>query len=447
MGNRCLLACVHVTVLGTIGCGARTLPEQDHAALALTHATVIDVASGTPRHNMTVLISGNRIRAVGPTGDVAVPLGARQLDLSGRVLIPGLWDMHVHALFDSMALSTMLPAFLANGVTGIRDMGGSVAVMRRARTAQQAGQLTAPRMVASGAVLDGPQPVDPDISFAIHDSAGAAAIVDSLARAGADFIKVYTLLPPEAFYAAAAAARRRGLPLAGHIPHGVSDVAAAPLMRSVEHMRVETGGFCTPTTRAVCDSAFAAFRAHHTWQTPTLSVRKKRSQAADSALFADPRLAYTPATLRQVWEASRLGSVRRGPEYLAHLALRYRDERWIAVEMIRAGLPILAGSDAGSSFSMAGFTLHEELRELAAAGLGAAGALRAATLGAAEYLGATDSLGTLEPGKVADIVVLSADPLAAVGNTESIVMLIYDGRVFDRAALDALLRGAAAAAH
>ena len=272
-------AWLRACVVGGLIFGSACAPRQHQhstatVTLALVHATIIDVAAGTRLPDMTVLITGNRITDVGPSRSIRIPGGARQIDLRERFLIPGLWDMHVHALFDTIALSTMLPALLANGVTGIRDMGGNVAVMRRARAEQRAGRLVAPRLVASGAVLDGPQPVDPDISFAIRDSAGAVAAVDSLARAGADFIKVYTLLPPDGFYAAVAEARRLGLPVAGHIPFGVSDVAAAPLMRSVEHMRVETGGFCTPTTRAACDSAFAAFRAHHTWQTPTLAVRQ-----------------------------------------------------------------------------------------------------------------------------------------------------------------------------
>jgi predicted amidohydrolase len=427
------------------GSAANTTPAD--SSFALVNATVVDVANGALQDSMTVVIRGNRIRALGPSTRIRVPSGARQLNLQGRFLIPGLWDMHVHALFDPIALRTMFPVLLANGVTGIRDMGGGIAVMSQARRELMVGTLTGPRIIASGVVLDGPQPVDPDISIAIRDSADVVRAVDSLARAGANFIKVYTLLSPAAFAAAGARARQLGLPIAGHIPHGVSEISAATVMRSVEHMRVETGGFCTPATRHECDPIFAAFRSNHTWQTPTLTAREVRTRFSDSALATDPRLVYSPRLLRRMWETNRLNNVRRGEAYLAGIRRRFANEKWLASELIAAGLPILAGSDAGSDYSIAGFGLHEELETLAEAGLGNAGALRAATIGAAAYLGATDSLGTVAPGRVADIVVLSSNPLVSIESTRHIEMLIYNGRVFDRAALDRMLRQAAVAAR
>jgi imidazolonepropionase-like amidohydrolase len=419
------------------GC-ATPAPAPTGDVLAIINANVIDGTGTGPAAGRTLLVRGGRIVRIGTAAEVRVPAGARVLDAQGAYAVPGLWDMHVHALWDTAVAERFLPAFVAHGVTGVRDMGGSLEVLRHARGRIAAGGLAAPRIVAAGAVLDGPEPVDPSISLRVSTPAEARAAVDSLHRAGADLVKVYTLMPPDLFRAAAARAREMGMPVAGHVPGEVDPRDAARAgMRTMEHMRAELGGYCTRATQPVCDSIVPVLREHAVWQTPTLLPRWFRAHM-DSVDLSDPRLAGLPPVVRDYWLAEhgqKLGS--RTADDWRRLRGEHDEERWLAGHLQRSGLALLAGSDAGVPFSHPGAGLHEELAMLVDAGLTPMEALQAATRNAAQAL-AADSLGSLEPGKVADVVLLAANPLDDIRNARRVVAVVLGGRVLDRAALDAM---------
>jgi hypothetical protein len=354
----------------------------------------------------------------------------------------------VHALWNPAVRATFFPLFVANGVTGIRDMGAPLVQMLVGRADVRAGRVVGPRVVAAGPILDGPEPVDPSISMAIGDSTAARLAVDSLARAGVDFIKVYTLLPRDAFFAVMDDARQRGLPVAGHVPAEVTPVEAADAgMKSVEHLRSELGGLCDPTVAGACDSVFAAFRTHGTWNTPTLAVRRAGALGYDERVVDTTLLRYMPAIVRGFWERARDAARTRSLEERARLLNRTARERALASALHAAGLPLLAGTDAGDRFAFPGFTLHDELALLVDAGLSPMEALQAATLNPATYLDAADSLGAVAPGKLADLVLLDANPLDDIRNTRRIAAVVLNGVLFDRAALDRLRAQAAARAR
>jgi hypothetical protein len=243
-------------------------------------------------------------------------------------------------------------------------------------------------------------------------------------------------------------ARQRGLPVAGHVPAEVTPVEAADAgMKSVEHLRSELGGLCDPTVAGACDSVFAAFRTHGTWNTPTLAVRRAGALGYDERVVDTTLLRYMPAIVRGFWERARDAARTRSLEERARLLNRTARERALASALHAAGLPLLAGTDAGDRFAFPGFTLHDELALLVDAGLSPMEALQAATLNPATYLDAADSLGAVAPGKLADLVLLDANPLDDIRNTRRIAAVVLNGVLFDRAALDRLRAQAAARAR
>jgi imidazolonepropionase-like amidohydrolase len=424
-----------------MGC-SRPAPKPAAAppepSLAITHVTVVDVAAGVLVAGQNVIVRGGRIVAVGDTARVAVPAGATVVHGRGRFLIPGLWDMHVHALFDAEVARTFLPRFVAEGVTGVRDMGGKVEVMRAARFALLAGTLVGPRLVAAGRILDGPQPVDSSVSIAVGTPEQARAAVDSLANSGADFIKVYTLLPRAAYFAVLREAARLHLPVAGHVPADVTTLEAADSgQRSIEHLRDEVEPLCKAAD-AACGRLLDSLRAHRVWLVPTLVVLRAKAILNDSSLIRDPRLSTMPSLVRDAWEAIRAGKQDRPSAYWREKRTRFFGELALTGAAWKDNVPLLAGTDAGALYTYPGSSLHDELAQLVRAGLTPAAALRAATLGPAEFLGATDTLGTVAAGKVADLVLLDADPLADIRNTRSIRAVVLRGQLFGRDALDAL---------
>lgn len=422
-----------------LGCDPAAPRTTTPTTVVIRDVTLVDVVAGTLRPHMTVVVVGTRITDVGPATGIRAPRGARVIEGSGRFLIPGLWDMHSHSLWSAEAMQSFLPRYVAHGVTGIRDMGGRMSFLAAYRDSLRRGDPPWPRVIAAGEVIDGPEPVQADISIAVSDAASATAAVDSLARGGADFIKVYTMLPREAYDAVLVAARRAGLAVAGHVPAAVTpEEATRGGQRSIEHLRDEIEPFCSPRDPDACARLAETFRTARTWQVPTLLVLRHKAYFDDTALTADPRLRQLPASLRQEWLAEREGKLRRGSAYAASKRARYADEQWLVGFLARAQVPLLAGTDAGVAFSYPGSGLHEELALLVDAGLSPLEALRAATLAPAEYLAARDSMGTIAPGQVADLVLLRSDPLTRIGATREVEAVVLRGRVLERRALDLL---------
>lgn len=405
-------------------------------AQVIRNVNVVDVRTESVKPRQAVTIRGERIESILPDHEARVPPRAAVTDGKNGYLIPGLWDMHVHTLWDPAVRDTFLPLFTANGVTGIRDMGGRLNIATSAKEATQF-----PRMVVSGPILDGPGQDDPRSTVGIDGPEQAAQTVERLAATGVDFIKVYTQLHRDAYYAVVAAAKRFNLPVAGHVPYQVGAVEAARTgMRSIEHMQAETGTYCPVLESADCRDLLALFRERGTYQTPTLLVRRIRSRIDDDAIAAAEVLRYVPEVVRNEWMEARKKTLQRPAAYFERIKRDFRHEAALAGLLHRSHVPLLAGSDAGTNFVVPGFSLHDELALLAEAGMGAAAALRTATLHAAEFLNQAGEFGTVEPGKIADLVLLEANPLADIRNTSRIRAVIKGGTQLDRAELDRILR-------
>jgi len=291
--------------------------------LIIEDVTVIDVtATGAPAlPHRTVLVRNGRIEQVVKTGDLrrSKPAGIR-IDGKGKFLIPGLWDMHVHMVFGDWfprGKEITLPLFIANGVTGVRDMGGELEVLQQWRKEISAGTLLGPRMVISGPMLDGPQPRFPS-SIAVATPDDGRRAVDDLKRRGADFIKLQSLVPREAVFAVADEARKQGIPFVGHVPDAVrASEASNAEQKSFEHLigvfegsspredeflkgSKGPGKFLATYDPERAAKLFALLAKNHTWQCPTL-VWERGGNLIDEADFAhDARAKYVPAYWKDV---------------------------------------------------------------------------------------------------------------------------------------------------
>jgi imidazolonepropionase-like amidohydrolase len=413
-------------------------PSPSLRPLAFTHVTVIDGTGAKPRLDQTVIITGDRIAALGRGGRLKLPADTQTVDATGRYLIPGLWDMHVH-----IGWRSDLPLFIANGVTGVRAMDGD-AEYRLWRKEVEAGALVGPRMVIASRVLDGPQSY-----FGEHSKVGspneAREAVREARREGAAFIKIHDLLPRDAYFATIDEARKQGLPVAGHVPASmtpeeISDAGQA----SVEHLTRMDNLDLDGEGRGRATALFARFKRNHTWQCPTLVMTRNYTLLANPSLARDPRLRYVRPRRKESWRRMNDGrlSVR---DWMTRKQI-YRKRRAMVGEMQRAGVGILAGTDLSNPYLIPGFSLHDELAILVECGLTPMQALQAATRNPARFLGRENDLGTVQKGRLADLVLLDGDPLADIRNPAKVHAVVAGGRYYDRAKIDRLLADAEATA-
>jgi imidazolonepropionase-like amidohydrolase len=446
---------------GLLGAGPAAVPHPE--SVAFTGVTVIDATGRPAQPDMTVLLAAGRIAILGKTGQVAVPVGARVIDASGKYLIPGLWDMHVH-WYDRASL----PLFLANGVTGIRILCGFPLHLQWRKEVAE-GTLAGPRLVLAGPIIDGPEPVWPDSLRAANYAEGELA-VRKIKRQGYDCVKVYNLLPRDAFLGVAEAARKQGLPLVGHVPFAVSAAEASDAgQKSIEHLsgvalacssreaelRKQLAVPTDPGTAALLrlevqaeDSydqekaavLFARFVKNGTWQVPTLAVKQAHARLADRNAVAPAQLRYLPPSLKNRWDKRRGATYRKlGAEDFANFRHSLISQLELVGRMHRAKVPFLAGTDTGALDCFPGVSLHDELELLVRAGLTPLEALQTATRNPARYLERPDEQGTVEQGRAADLVLLDANPLDDIRNTRRIHAVVVGGKLFLHDDLQALL--------
>jgi imidazolonepropionase-like amidohydrolase len=455
---------------------SQSIRADDTGSLALTHVTVIDVAGAKALPNMTVVIRAGRIDEIGKTSEIHVQRNARVIDSSGKFLIPGLWDMHVHTSYKSF-----LTLFLANGITGIRDMGGSPSefdLLQQWRGQIRNGTLLGPRIVAAGSHVDGPKPLGRPNSMNVGNADEAREAVRLLKQRGADFIKVYSMLSREAYFAIADEAKKQGLSFAGHVPASISAMEASDAgQKSMEHLFGVLTACSSDEARlweedksAVAKSGisvfvqaeigaelkaletydakkatalFARFGQNGTRQVPTLAAWQTIETEDDSHFDTDERLKYIPLKRRENWSSQRTRFVAGlGSTYARNKGRLFENQLKLVSRMQRAGVVIMTGTDTAAPYVYPGFSLHEELVLLVRAGLTPMEALQAATRNPAIFLGLFDSLGSIERGKLADLVLLDKNPLQDISNTQRISAVIIDGQFLGKDALRTLLADA-----
>jgi imidazolonepropionase-like amidohydrolase len=470
-------------------------PLAQSQALVVRNVTLIDGTGAAAGAGMTVVVTGNRISVVGR--DAAVPPGAQVVDGTGKFLIPGLWDMHLHLRGDSRVprFTTFGEVLLiANGVTGVRLMAG-LPKFHDMKKGIEAGELLGPRMFLASRNFDGvipSQKLPPkrgDIAgeaeewqsvgtgeiprgYQITTAAQAKVAVAEAKASGVEFLKIHNELTPEAYHAIAAEAKANGLYLTGHVPTGVPvSVLSDTGMRSVEHwagylegcssredeiLKGQLAALALPAAERAgrnaelrrmavdsyspekCAGLAARFVKQGTWISPTFMPEGGARATADrNADLAK----YVFAPLRARWQQQLAGAPAAAPSAqeleLARAAEARRRE--IIAVMKRAGVQFVVGTDSGGAWRIPGRSLHEGLQEMVKVGLTPMETIVAATGSSARLLRRDKDLGTVQAGKLADLVLLDANPLQDIANTQRINAVVVNGRLMDRKTLDGLL--------
>jgi imidazolonepropionase-like amidohydrolase len=439
--------------------------------LVIKNASIIDVINNKVVRDKVVVIEGNRIISV--DSRASIPKQAMIIDAKGKYLIPGLWDMHTHSLRKGR-IEYFFPLFIANGVTGIRDMASDMSLdeIMTIRNDIEKQTIIGPRLYCvTGRVLDGPPQPDTALFTYPADTGAAKRIVQSYKKQGAGFIKVYNMLAKDIYLAIASESKKNDIPFAGHVPFSVTATEASNVgQRSIEHLsglhissssneaelradlaKSQSTNFVQSnkkSTEVNFNAAqnynkekalvlFSTFVRNETWQCPTLRNLQIVTTHADlDRLMNDDRIKYFPDSLKENWK--RVVLLRKTGDSLQR-AIYFKQCLRLVAEMQQAGVKILAGTDLSNNFLMPGFSLHDELALMVEAGLSPFESLQTATINPAKFLNREKELGSIESGKIADLILLDDNPLKNIGNTKKIYAVIVNGKLLNRTDLDTLL--------
>ncbi len=431
-------------------------PTAKSKPLVLTHVTVIDATGAPAKRDMSVVIVDGRIGALGKTGKVGVPADAEIMDATGKFLIPGLWDMHIHSGGYENG-KKYFPRLIANGITGVRDMGSPLDEILRLRREVEAGEIIGPHMIIAGPIVQGPLPFRMPLFISVNNEAEARQTVISLKGRGVDFIKVQDALPRDLYFAIVDEAKQQRIPFAGHVPPSISAAEASNAgQQSIEHLGGRFYGVLlgcsdreaelTSKVREIVSNVMKAlnekrepddseiFRASLT--KPLFESFNDRKAAALFSLFLRNRTWQVPTLVAQplrqaINERKDLSEddIRYGKKLL-------QKQFDLVIAMQRMRIKIMAGTDLPPDRSR----LHEELSLLVTAGLTPMEALQSATRNPAAFLGRLDSFGTIERGKIADLVLLDANPLEDISNVQEINAVVFGGKLISKSSFEAMRR-------
>lgn len=423
---------------------AHTLARKPSTPLVFKNANLFDSETAKTIPNSTVVVEGNRIKTVGRNGKVNIPKNAEVIDAHGRLLMPGLWDMHVHLSPNDGLMH------IAAGVTSVRDMANDTDFLLALRSKIEAGEEIGPRILMAG-IMDGRGPYAGPTKVLVDTEDEARAAVENYARLGYVQVKIYSSIKPELVPKIIEMAHAKGLRVSGHVP---AFMTAEQFVREgadeFQHINFFVLNFLDDVkdTRGPVRFTSVADRAA-TLDLTSARVRafiellKERKTVVDPTvnvfedMFTD-RPGQISAGFAAV--ADRLPpQIRRGL-YTGGLPVpegedaRYRESAKALLRMVKllydSGITIVAGTD-----SSPGFALHRELELYAEAGIPPADVLRIATLGAARVMKRDGELGSIATGKLADLILIDGDPTRRIGDIRRVSLVVKDGKVYDPAAL------------
>lgn len=444
MMKRCLIAAgiVALAAWSAVAEQPQTVP------LVIRDATVIDCSGRPPRSGMSILIIDEQIRGIARSSRLRIPENAQVLDAQGKYLIPGLWNMHVH-LGSYADGKRSFADYLAEGVTGVRDMGSPLEDILRLRKETAQGAIVGPELVFAGPIVQGPLPFQMPVFISVKDPSAARQTVDMLRSSGVEFIKIQDAIPYDIYLAVAEQSRKDGLPFVGHIPPTILPEEASDLgQHSIEHLGGRFWGLLVGASKdesalhaeelQMYDDILNALNRHSPPPLTNMQAAftKRLVESYDpnkaSALMSrfkknDTWQCPTLVVLHTLWA----GNAQYSPEDLLWADRLITKNAAFIPLMQKSGIGLLAGTDLPPDAK--GGTIHDELAALVDAGLTPMQALQTATTQPARFLERSHSLGTIEVGKTANLVLLDANPLDDIHNTARISAVILHGHIVSTA--------------
>ena len=440
--------------------------KKENIDFVISNSKIINVEDGSVISDHDILIKGNIIVDIVPHRKTYYK-SVKIIDANNLYSIPGLWDMHVHAIWPEW-FEICNPLMTAYGVTGFRDTWGDLKLADTIRRRMAAGEIPFQRFILAGGLIDGFRPIWPTSQVADSPAEGIR-LVDSLHKAGADFIKVYSRLKPEVFYAIAKRCKELNIKFAGHVPEKVRLIDAANAgMYSMEHLTGVTEAFsdiedsifavinkidysADPKTfgplsmerlnllvkskivPGKVENVIAVLKKNHTWIVPTMVAKRGISYMDEMGKEKDDRLSYLPNDISFSWKPENDFRVKnRVPQQWKDVKTLYQNGVSQLTLLIKNNIPLVAGTDFPNPYCFPGSGIHDEFELMTGAGLSPLQALQSATLNAAKFLGKTDSLGTVAANKYADILLLSENPLINISNTRKIEGLFVNGKFYNK---------------
>jgi hypothetical protein len=412
--------------------------EPEVKLLAITGGTLIDGSGAAPIPDAVVITKGDTIVAAGPRDKIKIPKNATILDATGKTILPGLWDMHAH--YEQVEWG---PIYLAAGVTDVRDCGKEFDFITTVKDAVNSGRGIGPHIYMAG-IVDGPGPYSIG-AITASTPAEAIAVVDRYHAAGALQMKIYSSVPPALVPVIAERAHHYGMTVTGHIPDGMTAIQGVEAgMDQINHAQYPSLLFLTnrppPGTKPdpawipkydftspAAKAALAIFVQHHTVFDPTMALFELISAPPDRPISSfEPGITHVAPQLREALDQTPVTAASA-----ARAAARFNGYLDTVRLLHQAGLRIVAGTDQ----SIPGYSLHRELELYVQAGFTPMQAIQSATIVPAQVLGLDKTAGSIAPGKRADLLIISGDPLADIRNTRNVYKTIAAGAVYDPAPL------------
>ena len=440
--------------------------------------TLID-AVNLVRENMTVVLQGDVIESIEESSSkiIDVKIDDTVINSKGKFLIPGLWDAHVHLTFiPELDYKTAYALFLTNGITSIRDTGGILTKLQPAIDYANENPEKTPRLFYSGPLIDGSfrvykgkEPGFPELSIGVNEASDLEAVVNDLVEQGVTFLKTYEMLSAETFLNLLTIAKQKNLPVTSHIPLSIGLIEAVDAgLDGMQHIR-NLDLACAKNAEEIlnqrklllknsdslpgsalrtkihqsqryiaisqvdedrCNRIIKYLAANNVFQTPTLTINTVGSKR----FFADSKwrdtYQFLPSKVQESWQAD---SIILAKQPVLESSKIFEDWSLKIVGLFKKhGVKIIAGTDTPIGFLTPGYSLHKELELLVEAGLTPLQALQSATITPAEFFDLEDKMGTIDPGKYADLVILNSDPLEKIKNTRDIYKVIVKGKVLQK---------------